>query len=178
MVSLGVRCLSRRLHVGSWKPWAAARGPGGCTWPSLYVPGCHHAVTLPTGPHRTIGEDPPPGPEDGLGSKRRAGTWWGPCGTPCLPRSGFLCAKQPSVRLPSAAVLEICPQLSSPPRESQFLTGVSGSSVAGPCRPTVQVPVQLEDETDPVTVQSPVQGPRRTHSTVCAPCRGRIRAAA
>ena len=115
MVSLGVRCLSRRLHVGSWKPWAAARGPGGCTWPSLCVPGCHHAVTLPTGPHRTIGEDPPPGPEDGLGSKRRAGTWWGPCGTPCLPRSGFLCAKQPSVWLTSATLLEICPQLSSPP---------------------------------------------------------------
>ena len=56
--------------------------------------------------------------------------------------------------------------------------GFRGSSVAGPCRPTVQVPVQLEDETDPVTVQSPVQGPRRTHSTVCAPCRGGIRAAA
>ena len=76
-------------------------------------------------------------------TKRRAGTWWGPCGTPCLPRSGFLCAKQPSVRLTSAALLEICPQLSSPPGESQFLTEVSGPSVAGPCRPTVQVPVQL-----------------------------------
>ena len=67
----------------------------------------------------------------------------GPAVLPCLPSSGFLCAKQPSVRLTSAALLEVCPQLSSPPRESQFLTGVLGSSVAGPCRPTVQVPVQL-----------------------------------
>ena len=116
---------------------------GGCTWPR--GPVCPVVTTqwrcpqVHTGP---VGQDPPPGPEGRLGSKRRAGTGWGPCCTPCLPSSG-LCPKQPSVQLTSAAVLEIWPQLSSPPRESQLLTGVSGPSVAGLYRPTVQVLVQL-----------------------------------
>ena len=172
MVSLCVRCLSRRLHMGSWKPWVAACGPGAlCARLSPHSDAAH--VSISDQSERTLLQAQRAGWEArGLGRGR------GPAVPVYLPSSGFLCAKQPSVRLPSAAVLEICPQLSSPPGESQFLTEVSGPSVAGPCRPTVQVPVQLEDETDPVTVQSPVQGPRRTHSTVCAPCRGGIRAAA
>ena len=67
--------------------------PGACTWAPRspgwlhvaqgpHVPSCHHAVTLPMGPHTgPVGEDPPPGPESGLGS-RRTGTGWRPCCTP------------------------------------------------------------------------------------------------
>ena len=120
-----------------WKPWAAACGPGAlCARLSPCSDAAHGST--PDQLERTVLQAQRAGWEArGLGRGR------GPAVTFYLPSSGFLCAKQPSVRLTSAALLEVCPQLSSPPCESKFLTGVLGSSVAAPCRPTVQVPVQL-----------------------------------
>ena len=92
----------------------------------------------------------------------------GPCCALYLPGSGFLCAKQPRVRLTSAALLEICPQLSPPPGESQFLTEVSGPSVAGPSRCTVKVPVQLGRRDGPS--DSAVSGPGTQEDTQHSTC--------
>ena len=140
----GTRCVHFRWCVcvsvsraSPWKPWAAACGPGALCARLSPCSDAAHGSTLDQS-ERTLLQAQRAGWEArGLGRGR------GPAVPVYLPSSGFLCAKQPSVRLTSAALLEICPQLSSPPGESQFLTEVSGPSVAGPCRPTVQVPVQL-----------------------------------
>ena len=139
---------------------------GSCMWPR--GPVCPAVTTQCRCPQVHAGpvrEDPPLGPEDRLGSKR-AGTGGGPAVPLSLPGSGFLCAKQPRVRLTSAALLEICPHLSPLPRE--FLTGVSGSSVAGSCRPTVQVPVQLGRRDGPS--DSAVSGPGTQEDTQHSTC--------
>ena len=95
--------------MGSWKPWAAACGPG--TPCARLSPRSDAArVSTPDWWERTLLQAQRVGWEaGGLG---RGGGLAVPL---YLLSFGFLCAKQPSVWLTSATLLEICPQLSSPP---------------------------------------------------------------
>ena len=108
--------------------------PGACTWApgspgrlhvaqGPCVPGCHHAVTLPMGPHRTSQRGPSSRPRERAGKQED----WNRVGACCalyLPCSGFLCAK----------ILRTCwcfsfrqPMPALPPTKSEFFPCISKS---------------------------------------------------
>ena len=77
-------CLCPGLPPGSPGRLHVARGP--C------VLGCHHAVTLPMGPHRSSRRGPSSRPRE-RAEKQEDWDGVGACCVLYLPSSGFLCAK-------------------------------------------------------------------------------------